>query len=90
MVQILGLVDIIVALMLTARVYHWQIPILMLVFIGIILIGKALLSITNFFGWIDLAALILIIFGSFLNHWVLIIAAVIMGIKGLVSVLTTF
>lgn len=86
MVRMLGIVDIMVAMMLLARAVHWEIPILMLVFIGAILISKALLSITNFFSWIDLAALILLIVGAFVSMpVVLIIAAIIMGIKGAVS-----
>lgn len=88
MVQLLGLIDIIAAFMLLARIPNWEIPLGMMIFISLCLVGKAVISLENFFGWIDLITVILLIISSFLSipYWILLIMAIVMGIKGLVSV----
>jgi len=87
MVKILGLLDIAMAFMLLARLGNWQIPFGMMVFFLICLAGKALISMTNFFSWIDLIAIIIFIASGFIAvpPLFLIILAIVMCLKGIIS-----
>jgi len=87
MVRILGLLDIGTAFMLLARFIGWQIPIGMMIFFLVCLAGKALISLANFFSWIDLIAVIILVVSGFIAmpQIVLIILAIVMGLKGIIS-----
>ena len=69
MVKILGLLDIGMAFMLLARFSGWEIPLGMMIFFLVCLVGKALISLTNFFSWIDLMAVIIFIISGFIICW---------------------
>ncbi len=87
MVRILGLLDVGVGFMFLARVAGWQIPLGMMIFFSICLAGKALISLSNFFSWIDLLAVIFIVISGFIamSPIVLIILAIIIIVKGVIS-----
>lgn len=87
--KILGIVDLIAALMLVAVAYHMEIPRNLLIAIVIILIIKALIFLISIGGLIDMAAAVLLILASFftLPATALLIAAILIGQKGLFSML---
>jgi len=87
--KILGIVDLIAALMLVAVAYRMEIPRNLLIAIVIILIIKALIFLISIGGLIDMAAAVLLILASFftLPATALLIAAILIGQKGLFSML---
>jgi len=87
MVKILGLLDIGMGFMLLARAGGWQIPLGMMIFFLVCLAGKALISLANFFSWIDLIAIIILIISGFIAmpSLILIVLAIVMGLKGITS-----
>jgi hypothetical protein len=89
MVRILGLLDIGMSFMLLARVAGWQIPLEMMIFFSVCLAGKALISLGNFFGWIDLMAIIILIISGFIAmpSPVFVIFAIVIGLKGIISMI---
>lgn len=89
-VKILGVIDIAAAIALLAARNNVDLNVGFMVVAAIFLVGKFLLSITNVFGWIDLLVALLLIIEIFFNipNEILIIMGIIMGGKGLVSILS--
>ncbi len=87
MVKLLGAIDIVAAFIIALGIWGYGAPLWLYITIGLFLFGKFLMSVYNYFGWIDLIILIVIIVGILipLNNYFLIIALVAL-IKGLTSV----
>ncbi|PIR72377.1 MAG: hypothetical protein COU42_01355 [Candidatus Nealsonbacteria bacterium CG10_big_fil_rev_8_21_14_0_10_36_24] len=88
--KILGIIDLVAAFILLTRVIapaEIEIPLGILIGVVIILIIKALLNITGMGGIIDITTAALLIISSFwlLPFWILIIGAIAIGQKGVVS-----
>jgi len=88
--KILGIIDLVAAFILLTRVIapaEIEIPLGILIGVVIILIIKALLNITGMGGIIDITTAALLIISSFwlLPFWILIIGAIVIGQKGVVS-----
>ena len=89
-VKILGVIDISAAIALLAARNNVDLNVGFMIVAAIFLVGKFLLSITNIFGWIDLLVALMLIIEIFFNipNEILIIMGIIMGGKGLISVLS--
>ena len=88
--KILGIIDLAAAFILLTRVIapaEIEIPLGILIGIIIIIIIKALLDIAGMGGIIDITTAVLLIISSFwlLPFWILIIGAIAIGQKGIVS-----
>ena len=88
--KILGIIDLVAAFILLTRVIapaEIEIPLGILIGVVIILIIKALLDIAGMGGIIDITTAALLIISSFwlLPFWILIIGAIVIGQKGVVS-----
>ena len=88
--KILGIIDLVAAFILLTRVIapaEIEIPLGILIGVVIILIIKALLDIAGMGGIIDITTAALLIISSFwlLPFWILIIGAIAIGQKGVVS-----
>ena len=88
--KILGIIDLVAAFILLTRVIapaEIEIPLGILIGVIIILIIKALLDIAGMGGIIDITTAALLIISSFwlLPFWILIIGAIAIGQKGVVS-----
>ena len=88
--KILGIIDLVAAFILLTRVIapaEIEIPLGILIGVIIILIIKALLDIAGMGGIIDITTAALLIISSFwlLPFWILIIGAIVIGQKGVVS-----
>ena len=88
--KILGIIDLVAAFILLTRVIapaEIEIPLGILIGVVVILIIKALLNIAGMGGIIDITTAALLIISSFwlLPFWILIIGAIVIGQKGVVS-----
>ena len=83
----MGFLDLNAAIVLLALVFGTEIPLPVLIFTIVTLFLKACISIKDIGSMIDLAAIILIIVGSFiaLPFWIFFIAAFFVGLKGVRS-----
>ncbi|MBU3901621.1 hypothetical protein KJ590_03310 [Patescibacteria group bacterium] len=86
-VGLLGLLDLHVAILLCAMGLGVEIPVSVAIATAILLFAKACLSLADIGGLQDVAGVILILLGIFIiiPQWLLFIAAVFMGFKGLSS-----
>lgn len=89
--KILGIIDLVAALILLTRAIasnKIEIPLGILIVVIVLLFVKTLLAITSIGGIIDIATIILLILSSFwsLPFWLLLIGAIAIGQKGVVSV----
>lgn len=87
MVRWLSLIDLYAAAILLAMIVGFEIPVGMLIFTLIILIGKSLISFLNPGGIIDVGIAVIIILGIFLSlpWWLLITGVVLIGQKGIIG-----
>ena len=90
MARILGFIDVLAGLLFVAGAYGVAAPNGMVLAIGIIMMAKGVMFITNFFSWIDLAAGVILVFGlaAFLPHYLLLGLAIFVAVKGIASLLT--
>lgn len=89
--RILGIIDLVAALILLTRAIapaRIEIPLGILIGVIILLFVKTLLAITSIGGIIDIATITLLILSSFwlLPFWVLLVGAIAIGQKGLISI----
>lgn len=87
MVGLMGLLDLHAAILLCALGLGAEIPLSLVVITAILLFAKACLDLTDVGAWQDIAAALLILAGIFfiLPQWFLFVVAVLMGFKGLSS-----
>lgn len=89
LVKILGIADLMATALLLGLAFGFPFPLDMLVFISVCLFLKALISIFDIGGMIDMAVVILLLLSIFIKlpFWILLVAAVLIGQKGLMSLL---
>jgi hypothetical protein len=87
MARFLGFIDILAGIIFVASSYGLDAPRGLVLSIGIILILKGVLFISNFFSWIDIAVGVILIFGlvTSLPSFSPLIIAAFLGLKGLFS-----
>ena len=90
MVQILGVVDIIASAILFSFLLQIPVPWEALVFIPICLLCKSVLYLADIGSWTDIFVFLLIITGIFFHHLpslILLIGAVLIFVKGVMSLI---
>lgn len=89
MIYILGLIDIIAAILLIFMMVNGSVPVLSAIIISAVLLFKGFASSVDVAGFIDIFVAIIIAVGSLSSMpvFIPIIAAVLIGQKGLVSLI---
>ncbi len=87
MVNFLGIIDLIATGLLLAKFYNFEIPATILIIFSIFLFLKSLIRLMDIGSWIDIGAGILLILSisMALPSLSFLIAAVLLGFKGIMS-----
>lgn len=87
MMLFLGLIDLLAAAILLSQGFNVRVPIMALILIPICLFSKSLINIFDIGSITDIVVALLIVLGIFLHlPWqLLLVVAIIMAIKGLLS-----
>ncbi len=87
MVKILGILDLIVAIILLSIAFNIEVPIVILIIFPLFLFFKACISLLDIGGIIDMSIIILIVLSFFISlpFWIFLIGAFAIGLKGIMS-----